>query len=290
MSRRTLRGAIPTTDSIVASTELGDASAREALASATREAAASAPTRERGTESLVTPGPPVFRPAPGSREATARSGAESMPGPDAILLRGADAARARRVDLVGNPDPAELGAVGPWAEQLDDAREAARSSGFQQGRQEGLAAGLMAARHQVEENQEEAKGQLDRLGELLASTLDRIEVRSEELGQQLAGQVTDLALEIAKAVIDRELELADDPGAEALARCLDLVPATGTLTARLNPDDVDALGQVPGLGDRELVVTPDPSLTSGDAIVTVDHVTIDARLSESMRRVEEALR
>ncbi|MEL6984335.1 MAG: FliH/SctL family protein, partial [Actinomycetota bacterium] len=59
---------------------------------------------------------------------------------------------------------------------------------------------------------------------------------------------------------------------------------------RLHPDDAEGLGPVPGVGDRELIVATDPALSPGDAIVSVDQLTIDARLSESLRRVEEALR
>jgi flagellar assembly protein FliH len=253
LSRRTLRGAIPTTDSVLAS----------------------------AADGAVTSGPSVFRPAPGEQPPAARAA-----GPvdsDAILLRGPEAARARRLDLVGDEDLAGLTAVGPWAEQLDDAREAARSSGFQQGRQEGLAAGLQAARDQVERERAE-------LGQLVERTIDGLQASCGELGQQLADRITELAIDVARAVLDREISVTDDPGAEAIARCLDMVPDRGCLGVRLHPGDAARLGEVPGLGDRELVITTDPALSPGDAVVTVDQITIDARISESLRRIEEALR
>ncbi len=250
MSRRTLRGAIPTTDSILGS------------------------------------GPSVVRPQPGDgadRAPTEADAGATRVDPDNILLRGADAARARRIDLVGGDEPADLTAVGPWADQIDDARDAARSAGFQQGRQEGLAAGLQAAKARVEEQQ----AALVRSVEAAVTGLND---RAEELGQQLSLRVSELAIEVARAVLDREVEAADDPGAEAIARCLDLVPDSGCLAVRLHPDDAAGLGPIPGVGDRELVVIADPTLSPGDAIVAVDQITIDARLSESLRRVAEALR
>lgn len=250
---RTLRGAIPATDAVTASRD-----------------------RRSGTRR-----PEVYRPSP--EELAASTSGVGAVDTEGILLRGADAARARRIDLVGVTDLSDLAAVGPWAEQLDDDREAARNSGFQQGRQEGLAAGLQAARDQIRQNHEE-------LGRTVDSLFGQLRARSEELGAELAGQVTELALGIARAVLDREVVVAEDPGAEAIARCLAMVPDHGCLDVRLSPDDVEALGQIPGLGDRELKVTPDPSLVSGDAVVTVDQVTVDARLSEALRRVEEALR
>ena len=246
MSPRTLRGAIPTTDAIVGSTAA------------------------------------VFRPEPGEGPPPSNRSGQDTVDPDAILLRGPDAARARRLDLVGDQDMAGLAAVGPWAEQLDDAREAARKSGFQQGRQEGLAAGLQAARDQVARNHAE-------LAELIGQALERADATCAELGDQLGRRTAELAIDIARAVLDRELAIADDPGAEAIARCLEMIPDTGCLAVRLHPDDAARLGEVPGLGDRELSVTADPSLSVGDAVVTVDQITVDGRIEESLRRIEEAL-
>lgn len=267
MSRRTLRGAIPTTDSVVASATVDHAAAAAAFESAGA-------------------GPSVFRPAPGEGpepgSATNRPGGDPID-PENILLRGAEAARARRIDLVGGTDVEDLSAVGPWADELDAAREAARSTGFQQGRQEGLAAGLQAAKAQTDQ-------QRVALHQAIESAVAGLNAGAEELGEQLADQVTDLAIEVARAVLDREVSVTEDPGAEAIARCLDLVPDVGCLVVRLHPDDVAGLGPVPGLGERELQVAADPALSPGDAIVSVDQITIDARLSESLRRVEDALR
>lgn len=264
MSRRTLRGAIPTTDGILAST------AAEGVAPG---AAGGAPGS----------GATVFRPAPGEEVGDPPSPGDGVVvGTDTILLRGPEAARARRLDLVGDNDLAGLTAVGPWAEQLDDAREQARTSGFQQGRQEGLSAGLETARTQVERDRAD-------LGRLVESAIESLEASCGELGEYLTHRTVDLALGIARAVLDREVAASEDPGAEAIARCLELVPDRGCLMVRLSPDDYERLGPVPGVGDRELTATPDPSLGSGDAIVTVDEVTIDARLSEALRRVKEAL-
>ena len=167
--------------------------------------------------------------------------------PDAVDLRDHPAAGGRggpgqtgSTSSAVSQDPAELGAVGPWAEQLDDARETARSSGFQQGRQEGLAAGLEAARHKTVANQD--RGHTLAPGSTLAMlaglTLARVtaEVTARRTSWPRNWQVTDLALEIARAVLDRELvDLADDPGAEAIARCLDLVPETGSLDRPAQP-------------------------------------------------------
>lgn len=315
MSRRTLRGAVPSSDDIVASATIGDGAAEAALAAMTGQAAGTraAPGSGPGAGSsatvntlreqvaaatigaIVDSAPAVFRPPPvdGAPGPVAEPVPEPSVGNENILLRGVDAARARPLDLVtgagrpgsgpGGGATATVDAVGPWAEELEQERELARTSGFQQGRQEGLAAGLIASRSQVEAHMAE-------LADLVQDVLDGLTARAAETADELAAQVVDLAIDVAKAVIDREVATAEDPGADAIARCLDMVPDTGNLVVRLNPDDVTKLGQVPGLGDRELLVEADPTLASGDAVVGVDQVTVDARLSESLRRVEEVLR
>lgn len=200
-----------------------------------------------------------------------------------ILIRGDEAARAQPIDL-SNPQPAQHSdAVGPWAEQINQLYENAKKQGYEQGVIEGRETGIAQGREQM-------AGLNASLAATASKLFAEIETRSAEVGQQVAAKATELALEIAAAVLNREIATAEDPGAEALARCVDLAPATGDLFARLNPTDAAELRRVEGLGDRGLMITADPTLGRGDAIVTINDVTIDARISESLRRVAEALR
>ncbi len=204
------------------------------------------------------------------------------PGTD-ILIRGDEAARAQPIDLVGREPAAPLNAVGPWAEQLNALHESARQQGYQQGRAEGQSRGVEEGRQQMAELGDSVRSAVDRL-------LAKLESGVNDVGDRLAAQTVDLALEIAEAVLGREVSASEDPGAEAIARCLEMAPATGDLFARLHPADAAELGRVEGLADRGLMITADPSLQRGDAVVTINDATIDARLSESLRRVAEALR
>ncbi len=201
-----------------------------------------------------------------------------------ILIRGDEAARAQRIDLVSLQQPADRhDAVGPWAEQINQLYETAKQQGFTQGLTEGRELGMEQGRQQMAD-----------LNTSLAATASKlfaeIENRSTEVGDQMAAKTVELALEIASAVLDREIAVAEDPGADALIRCIDLAPSSGDLFAKLNPTDAAELGRVEGLGDRGLMITPDPTLARGDAVVTVNDVTIDARINESLRRIAEALR
>lgn len=204
-----------------------------------------------------------------------------------ILIRGDAAAQAQAIDLVRQTAGAPVSAVGPWAAELEEAREAAREAGFEQGQSEGMTLGLQQGRQQMQQQMDQ---RLAELSATLDNVLDEIDERTRQATVDIADQVTDLSLEIARAVLGHEVALAVDPGADAITRCLELAPASGDVVARLHPADLAQLGEVTALANRKLSVTADPSLARGDAVITVDDATIDARLNESLRRVAEALR
>ena len=202
-----------------------------------------------------------------------------------VLIRGDEAARARPVDLLsrssaGTLTNAGLNPVGPWAQEAQKIQDSARTEGFELGRQEGHAIGRREGREQS----------IAQLRAMVESVLTQIDERSEQLCHRMATDAVDLALEIAAAIIGRELATADDPGADAIARCLEVAPTSGDLVARINPEDAVCLGDVLAVADRRLKVIPDERLESGSAIVTIDETTIDARVSTAMERVAEVLR
>jgi flagellar assembly protein FliH len=202
-----------------------------------------------------------------------------------VLIRGDEAARARPVDLLSRASAgaltnAGLNPVGPWAQEAQKIQDSARTEGFELGRHEGHAIGRREGREQS----------MAQLRSTVEATLTQIDQRSEDLCHRMATDAVNLALEIASAVIGRELATTDDPGADAIARCLDVAPTSGDLVARLNPGDAACLGDLLALADRRLEVVPDERLESGSAIVTIDETTIDARIATAMERVTEVLR
>lgn len=214
-----------------------------------------------------------------------------------ILIRGDQAARAQPIDLVKTQSAVktqEPQPVGPWADELEQTREQARMAGFAQGREEGHNLGLKEGKSQAEREvamiRAEAEAEVSALRDAVEALTANFAEQMNRISEEAATSTVELALEIAEAVLGHEVAVADDPGAAAIARCLELAPANGELNAHLNPEDLMILGDVPGLEGRKLTLTPDSSLQRGDAIVTVNEATIDARLSESLRRVAEALR
>src|SRR5437773_1636371 len=93
------------------------------------------------------------------------------------------------------------------------------------------------------------------------------------------------AVDLAAAVVGRELQLSASPGSDALARALALVPAGCAAVARLHPDDVASVGDLSGA----VTVIADPAVEPGGCILEVGDSRIDAQLGSALDRVRAAL-
>lgn len=206
---------------------------------------------------------------------------------DEIVLRGDEAARAQRIDLVapsvstGMAQPSLI-PTGPWAADVHDAFAEARDEGFAVGHQEGWEVGLT-------QGLAEAREQTAQLAAMVESMVRQSEAHLAQLTARVAGETTDLALAMAELILAREVVCAADPGAEAIARCLDMVPLAGAVVAHLHPDDLSRLGPLPGLANREVKLVPDTKLARGDTVVMIDETMIDGRLGQALERVAEVL-
>jgi flagellar assembly protein FliH len=200
------------------------------------------------------------------------------------VVRGASAERAERVIFGTARSEEALLATGPWADAYQEIRTAAEAAG----RADGLARGH---RQGLAEGHEEAQRRA-------APALAAIEHAAAELRRtdaatvaDLTPQVIELALELARLVLRRELEVSRNPGADALARVLGLVPDRGDPVIALHPDDLANLEVGPTLAPpRNVVLRPDPSLRRGDAVVDVGPCRIDGRAGEALDRIARALR
>ncbi len=199
------------------------------------------------------------------------------------VLTGAEAARARRIDLVGPvDDQVALAPTGPWA------AEAAKA--FERARQDGYAAGLRQGRDDGEaQARAETGAEVARLAQAVHNLRAEADTRVAAAIDELAQRTTGLALVIAQAILGREVHTASDPGAEAIARCLAMAPLAGAVVAHVNPIDAERLGPLPQLEGRSFTVAADPSLASGEARVTVADTLVDGRLDEALARVADLL-
>jgi flagellar assembly protein FliH len=175
--------------------------------------------------------------------------------------------------------PGPLAAVDPAAAALEERR------GYDDGYQVGLAEGLDAGRAAAAAESAAVVARLEALGRALAEAADDLRRRQ---GLELAGLEDALArtaVDLAAAVVGRELQVATSPGADALARALALVPAGATAVARLHPADADTVGRLPGA----VTVIADPAVEPGGCILEVGDSRIDAQLGSALDRVRSAL-
>jgi flagellar assembly protein FliH len=174
-------------------------------------------------------------------------------------------------------------------------RAAARAQGYAAGWAEGRRRALddaqstRAAQEALAATERVAQlGEQDRLVAALLAAAEQARADFDRRYDALAGQALDLALRIAEEVLQREVGVADDAGADALRRALAPVDPRVTVTVRLNPADHDRLD--PGvLEGRPVTVVADPGVARGDAVAETDDGLVDATVSGALARVREVL-
>ncbi len=175
----------------------------------------------------------------------------------------------------------------PLVPGADNEMVALRRRGFEEGRAAGLEAGRFEglARGAVEGRAEVAT-RVDAVLAGLSAAVDRV----DQTHARLSGEILDLALGIAAAVLQREVAWSSNPGRESLLRAMTQVPDRTAIVAHLHPDDFELLGDVADLAPgRAISVVPDPSIGRGECVVDAGASRIDARFTPALERVRAAL-
>lgn len=185
---------------------------------------------------------------------------------------------------------------------VDRARLAAVEAGRAEGHAEGYEAGLRAAAAQAERTAAQARAEreaaerqrdahLARTVELLLAAANAFRTQEQVVLADVEDTVAELALSIARSVLDRELATSADPGAEAIARALALAPDDCPVVVRLHPDDALLLGELaPVAQGRELVVVPDPAVERGGCVAEAAGRQVDTQVGPALARVAAVLR
>jgi flagellar assembly protein FliH len=174
-------------------------------------------------------------------------------------------------------------------------REAGRAQGFaagwvdgRRGSQAGIAASHQAQLKAFDEQTRRTVAGQQSASSALAMAVRKVEGAVQHLNEDLAEQAVELALQIAEAVLGRELATIDDPAADAMRRALTEVPVDVSVTVRLHPADRAGL-DASVLGDRVATFVSDASLSRGDAVVEMETGLVDARVGPALARVREVL-
>jgi len=188
---------------------------------------------------------------------------------------------------------------------VEQARAEARAVGYAQGWAQGVrnaaernaAEQAVAAAEQagLRARQEQQVGELLRTLQAAATDLRQ---RTVAITDEISDQVLGAAVELAEALLGRELRDPAVAAPAALARVLALAPADEPVTVWLSPRDHDTLtgtdgpalvGSVDGATGRTLHFEADPELRAGDARARCGSSTVDARLSAGVDRLREYL-
>lgn len=172
--------------------------------------------------------------------------------------------RPELIELIGDP--------------LDVAREEARRRGYEEGRRIAAEEASLAAAAAELALQERISAAITNLEN--AALFVRAQL-SDELDRVAKG-AAHLAMALTEAVLQRELELSRDPGSEALARALDLVPTSAAATVRCNPADLEQMGT---LEHSLLTFVPDRSIGRGGCVLETGATLVDARIETALERV-----
>jgi flagellar assembly protein FliH len=156
--------------------------------------------------------------------------------------------------------------------------------------QRGYEEGLEQARAQIEAAMEDANAKVRRALAALSAAIESFDQRQTLAVADVEDAIVAGAFGIAQAIVQRELQVTEAPGAEALARAMQLVPERGDITARMNPNDIDTLSiEDLATGTRTVRVVADASVEAGGCIVEVGETRIDSQLSSAFAHVQTAL-
>ena len=115
---------------------------------------------------------------------------------------------------------------------------------------------------------------------------------STETAEELEDTVLDLAVELAQALLQREIRLSGTTARDALTRALRQVDSDAPVTVRLSVSDHAVLmadAEPYASGQRLITIEPDPSLSPGDAVALCGVTRVDARLMAGLERVKAVL-
>ena len=110
------------------------------------------------------------------------------------------------------------------------------------------------------------------------------------LDSEMRTTIPMVAFNLLERLLGRELELAVNPGRDAVARAMSLDDSDLTAVIRLNPRDLEKLGEISDLtSGREVSLIPDSGVEPGGALVDLGGATVDAQIGAALERVRNVL-
>lgn len=183
----------------------------------------------------------------------------------------------------GSPQPAESAPALrlPTIEDIEQIHEEARRAGYQDGYEEGLRAGEQSSR-------EAASAEMERFRALTEGMRKAL----DELDQQVAEQLLNLAIEISAQVIRSSISVKGNLLLPIIREAISALPLHHThLNLRLNPADAALIRPLLGeqLAQTGAQIIEDGEISPGGCMVRAGTSEVDASIETRWKRVIEAL-
>lgn len=175
----------------------------------------------------------------------------------------------------------------PTAEEIERMHEEVRLAGFEEGRRAGHAEGLEAGHAEgYAAGKADAQAEAARLAELA----DGLDAALKALDGEVADEIMALAIEMARRMVRRTLDVHPETVLETVRSALQLLPQ-GHAQIHLNPEDLalvrEHLGdQLAHAGHR---LQEDVQLRRGECKIDGQGAQVDATLDTRWRRVLESI-
>lgn len=197
---------------------------------------------------------------------------------------------------VVGPAPASRGAgsealrrAGARPGGIEDLEQQAYCRGFDDGARSGFEQGEKAGA-------EAARQSLVHGLNSCGAMLKEIEGLRRKAAAELEAELVQLALAVARKIVQREIDLAPETVAGIVRQALGRVEHAARIRIRLNPDDLTLLTEIspPLMAGRpeagRVVLEADEGVTRGGCLIETDSGEVDARIERQFQVVEEAFR
>jgi flagellar assembly protein FliH len=168
------------------------------------------------------------------------------------------------------------------------AMDAALAATFDEARRAGYAAGRRDVDVQVAELAAR-NAELDRALAVVRAAQAALAGADATVLDDLVEQATAMAVELAAAIVGRELRACGDDVRDAIRRALALVPDRGSLTVRVHPADGGAAVALATGDAPDVCVVPDPAVEPGGCVVEVGALRVDAQIGPAIARLRDLL-
>ena len=158
--------------------------------------------------------------------------------------------------------------------------------------EEGRQAALRAVEKILEEK---VARQMETLLPALRSAVEQIEDARQAWVNHWHASVVKLACSIAEKIVRRKLDQVPEITLDLVAEALQLATGTAEVTLRMNPQDVQSLGQQVGRLTQELhalspvQIVADQDISPGGCRLETRFGSIDQRIESQLKRIEEEL-